>query len=388
MPQFLLRGVLTRWLFAIGLSLSAAIQAANPVTEVYFPDLPKGTVGLGVGVRFSDSPYVGIDDAGSTAHSSSYDLLPYYYYEGDYLFYHGSTAGIHLLDNDSFRLDTLLSYRFDQLESARDDYFRTVEDREQTLEAGFEGAFKGDWGELSLSWVKDAQGRHSGEEIDLGYRFDWHQDEWMLSPFVSYVYQDQNLSNYYYGVSEAESRPDLPAYSADHATILRVGMNTSYQLSPRLRLYANVSIDQLDDTVTASPLVDEDFVPSAMMGVFYEFGSTKNEEALAQSNPERVGEWSWRLNYGYTTESTFNAVHRGDFRRDKDVDTNLLGLTLGKLLLDGDRVDFWGKLFRMTFLRLMPMSWQWVPGTLPGPVKSCFVMASATVFLMLTACRR
>ena len=36
-------------------------------------------------------------------------------------------------------------------------------------------------------------------------------------------------------------------------------------------------------------------------------------------------------------------VHRGHFQKNEDVDTNLLGFTLGKLLLDGDRADFWGK---------------------------------------------
>jgi outer membrane scaffolding protein for murein synthesis (MipA/OmpV family) len=324
----------------------ASIQAhaTNPVTEIHAGDIPKGTVALGAGWRFGDSPYVGIDHVGSIWHGGDYDLLPFYYYEGKWLFAHGSSAGIHLVENDNFRLDAVLSYRFDRLEADVDEFFYTVEDREQTVESGLAGSVFGDWGELTLSALGDTMDRHNGYAIDLTYRYKWHSGKWSFSPFASIIYHDSDLTNYYYGVSAEESREDLPEYTADEAIFLRAGINASYSWSKRMRTFVNVSVDQLDDTVRDSPLVDEDFIPQAMVGFAYAFGSTLDEEKGFRRNPERGKEWSWRINYGYTAEESFATVHQGHFEKNKDVDTNLLGFTLGRLLLDGDRADFWGKI--------------------------------------------
>jgi MipA family protein len=322
---------------------SADSVATNPVTEIHTGEIPKGTVGLGVGWRFGDSPYVGIDHVGSLWHEGDYDVLPFYYYEGDWLFAHGSSAGIHLFNNETFSLDAVLSYRFDRLEADVDEFFHTVEDREQTLESGFAGSVRGDWGKFTLSALGDTMDRHNGYAVDMTYRYEWQADQWTVSPFASLIYHDSDLNNYYYGVSQSEARDDLPGYSADDALFLRAGLNTSYAWSKRMRVFANVSVDQLDNSVRDSPLVDEDYVAQAMVGLAYAFGSTLDEERGFRRNPERGNEWSWRVNYGYTAEESFATVHRGHIKKNEDVDTNLIGLTLGKLLLDGDRADFWGK---------------------------------------------
>ena len=325
------------------LALPAA-HATNPVTEIHVGNIPKGTVALGVGVRWGDSPYRGIDDIGSLVSENDYDIMPFYFYEGRWLFAHGSSAGVHFLDSEHFELDALISYRFTRLETERDDYFRTVEDRQQSLDAGFRAGVKGDLGKLRLTWLGGAVDRHNGNEVDLTYRYEWLGERWSISPFVSYVYQDSDLTGYYYGVTPRESRPDLPAYTPGSADFLRVGVNTSYRLTQRMRLFANFSHENLDDEVRDSPLVDEDSLYSVMVGMAYAFGNTMDDSAIVRRNPERAGEWSWRINYGYTAEETFHKVHRGAIRKNEDVDTNLVGLTFGKLLLDGPRADYWGKL--------------------------------------------
>lgn len=329
-------------LFAV-FALGNSAMATNPVTEIATSDVPEGTLGLGLGWRWGDSPYRGIGDISSIETGQDSDLMPFYYYEGRYLFAHGSSAGIHLLNRDSFSLDALVSYRFDRLEPERDAFFDGVEEREQSLDGGLRGSFRGDWGSLSLSWLQDTLDRHNGEEVDLSYRYSWVVNKWTLSPYASYVYWDQALSDYYYGVSGAEARDDLPAYDPGSSARWRVGLNTSYRLSKRMRLFANVALDVLDDEVSDSPLVDEDLLPSAMLGVAYAFGNVLDEQSASRRNRERSGEWSWRINAGYTAEHTFHKVHRGAIKQNDSVETYLAGLTLSKLALDGRRLDVWGR---------------------------------------------
>ena len=182
--------------------------ASSPVTEIHTGDIAKGTVGLGMGLRWGDSPYTGVDDIGHWYNDEPSDLMPFYYYEGRWLFSHGSSAGIHFLDSEHFELDALISYRFSRLEPQKDWSLRGLEEREQSLDGGLRAAFKGDWGKLSATALTDTLDRHGGDELDITYRFDWAPGKWMVSPFASYVWQDENLTNYYYGVSEEERRFD------------------------------------------------------------------------------------------------------------------------------------------------------------------------------------
>jgi hypothetical protein len=80
-----------------------------------------------------------------------------------------------------------------------------------------------------------------------------------------------------------------------------------------------------------------------MVGLLYNFGSVISDENAVLFDPQRSGEWSWRVNYGYTAEETFHKIHRGAIAKNEDVDTGLVGLTLGKLLFDGPRSDFLGR---------------------------------------------
>ena len=342
-PSFAYLQLASRALLITICALPASALATNPVTEIATADVPEGTLGLGFGWRWGDSPYPGIGDISSMETDENSDVLPFYYYEGRYLFAHGSTAGIHLFNNDSFSLDALLAYRFDRLEPERDDFFDGVEEREQSLDGGIRGSLKGGWGNLSLTWLQDTLDRHNGEELDLTYRYNWIGNKWTVSPFASYVHWDEALTDYYYGVSGAESRDDLPVYYPGESSRWRAGVNTAYKMSKRLRVFANLAVDVLDDEVTDSPLVDEDHLVSAMVGVAYAFGNVLDEQASSRRNPERAGEWSWRVNAGYTAEHTFHKVHRGAIKQNDSVDTYLAGLTLSKLALDGRRLDVWGR---------------------------------------------
>ncbi len=324
-------------------TLSQPVTANSPVTQIHAGDIPKGTVGLGMGLRWGDSPYRGIPDISSTVTDEATDLLPYYYYNGRYLFAQGSEFGVHLFERENFVFDVLGSYRFTRLEPERRDYFRTVEARRQSLDGGLRGSFRGEFGKLSLMALHGALDRHNGLELDLTYRFDWQPGRWVISPFVSYLYQDEDLTDYYFGVSEPESRPDLPVYQPGSSQFARIGVNTTFRWSKRMRLFANYQHDFLPSEVRDSPLVGRDSTGQLMLGLAYGFGNTLDENEIRRRNPDRAGEWSWRVNYGYTAQETFVKVHTGHIRENEDVDTYLAGLTLGKLLLNGPRADYWAK---------------------------------------------
>ncbi len=332
--------ILSATLFILGVS---STYAANQVSEIPFSGAPKGSVGLGPGFRFGSSPYKFVDSITTETSDDNADLVPLYLYEGKYIFSYGTTAGVHLLNTPKISIDALFKYRFNRLQPEADPFYRTVNYRRQTVDGGLSAEVKTTLGNLSASWITDTLDRHNGYEMDISYRYLWNAGSFNLSPFLSLIHQSQNLTDYYYGVSDEESRPDLPTYTPDAATFGRIGLNTSYVLSDRFLLFGNLSYENLDDTIKESPLVDESWLYSAFVGFTYNFGSVYSDNAVYPRTDQSL-DWSWRVHYGYTAEKSFNQIIRGELKPDKEVNTDVVGITLGKLLADGDKIDFWGRL--------------------------------------------
>ena len=319
---------------------SAADLRTTNLSTTY---VPPGAVSLGAELRSGKSPYIGVDNTSSQLNDNRVDLIPLYLYEDKWLFARGTSAGVHLFSNGALTVDTLIKYRFDRLEADSNAYFAGMEDRKQSVDGGLSAAFSGDWGAVSATWLSDFMGHHNGAEWDISYRYPWQSGRLVMSPFVSYVYQDRDLVDYYYGVRDDEALPDRPAYRAGSASFWRAGISISYRVSQRVMVFSNIAVEQLDQEVRNSPLVDEKQLGEATVGFAYSFGNIW-DDATRQDNSTRLGEWSWRLNTGYQAQGPFHTTHRGDLQRSRDVHAYMAGLTLGKLLSDGRYLDYWGRI--------------------------------------------
>ena len=317
-----------------------SVTATNLLTQTPIIDAEPGTVGLGFGLRFGDSPYKGIENIASINNDNSSDLVPLYLYNGKRLFFHGTSAGVHLFDNSSISIDAIANYRFDRLEADADPFFQGIEDREQTIDGGLSISLKQPWGTLNAIAVTDLLSRHNGEEDRLNYSRDFRLWGLRFKPYASYIHQSADLLDYYYGVSANEANMLRPEYSASADEFWRLGLNTSYRLTPGWYLHANLAYETVSDSVRDSPLTDKDRLVSGFVGASYRFGNVFD----TSDEPTLFGKgWSWRINAGYTTEETFHKVHRGSIQPSDDVDTYLTGLTIGKLLQDGEKIDFWSR---------------------------------------------
>jgi len=329
----------------LSLCLLASNGFANnlQVTNIITTHLAPGTVGLGAGIRGGSSPYKGVQNVSSMSSGNKHDLIPLYLYEGEQLFARGTSAGIHLFNSDKFTIDALVSYRFNRLEPDSNDYFTGLKERRQTVDGGLSAALENDWGVVSTTWVNDLMGHHNGFEWDFTYRYTIGIGRLSLSPFVSYIYQDEDLVGYYYNVSASEALPDRPEYQAGGAGFMRMGINIWYQWTPQVMVFSNIAFEQVDREIYDSPLVDERQLSAALFGFSYMFGNVLND-STKQKNTGRAGERSWRVNAGYAAEGPFHRAHRGYLQRSQDAHAYMAGLTAGKLLSDGKYLDYWGRL--------------------------------------------
>ena len=327
-----------RCLIGLATCLVGATISAQEVAEIPFFHAPPGSAALGGGIRSGQSPYLATDNEDQR----QVDLIPLYLYEGRWLFARGTAGGIHLFNNDRFQFNLYTRYRFQQLDPDSNVFYEGLEKRKQSLDAGIEAGLTQDWGELKLSWVTDTLDRHNGEEVRFSYRYRFEAGPWSFSPYVSWTWQDDNLTDYYFGVSEAEARPDRPAYSAGESQWLGFGLNTAWQLTNRIVLFGNIAFAGTDSDVIDSPLVEEGGFSQLFVGGTYNFGNALKPDYIIDE--ERHGEWSWRVNYGYQADGNIiSEIDQGDFSKSSVADTNIAGITLSRLLSEGPRVEFLGR---------------------------------------------
>ncbi|MCK6370663.1 MAG: MipA/OmpV family protein, partial [Gammaproteobacteria bacterium] len=319
----------------IAACLAAAVPAvATDVDRIPIIDAPPGTPALGGGLRVGSGPYAGDE--------LFVDLVPLYLYSGRFLYAHGTEFGAHLFRDDTFSVNALARYRFTRMDPDDSELLTGLEERDQTVDGGIAVQWRGAWGEVAGDWVTDLRDRHEGEEFNLTYRYRWDIGSWMLSPFVTLTFQNDELTGYYYGVAEDEATAARPAYDPGNARNFTYGINAWYQLTDHIFVFGNASFETLGSSIQDSPIVEEDLLATAFVGAGYLFGNTRKP---TRRPPERAAEWSWRLNAGYAAEENiFPYLMAGQVKSSDKADTDIAGLTVGKLLMGGPRVDFYGKL--------------------------------------------
>ncbi len=316
------------------LATAGSAFAGQAVSEIPISDWQVGAAALGAGYIGVQSPYNSSDrddEWGS-------DLIPLVLYNGKYVFFRGTAAGIHVLRRERIELNLLARARLERLDPGESDFFEGLNAREQSLDAGAEIRLRGSWGELQAAWLTDTLARHQGESAELSYRYRFEHGRLSFTPFVSWEWYDDDLSNYYYGVSSDESRPDRPEYTPGSSNWFSVGLNTSYALNDRTTFFANMSLGDVDSAVGNSPIVDARNKAAIYLGGAYVFGNSL--EPAVDYAPERASEWSWRVNFGYQAEdNVVGGIEQGVWIMNEQANTRIGGITLGKLIAAGPRAD-------------------------------------------------
>jgi len=314
----------------LALGWSLALQAGEDIFWLPLDQVQEGTPGLGFSLRGNSAIYRGAEN--------NLDMVPLYFYEGSRFFLHGTSLGGHLYRERSLELDVLARYRFDRLYQVDSPELTDMRRRLPSLDGGFSVRVNTSLGTLQAELVADMLNRHNGVELDLTYRYTWYPGDWVFSPFISYLWQDPDLVNYYYGVSEQQATADRPAYSTGAAGNWRAGANLSYWLSRRSLVFGALAAERLDSEIADSPIISDDLSVKGFLGYTFLFG---NGSSKGQPGPEDPS-WSFRLGAGYTTDCTFLTSMAGCLK-PATPHAQLAYMDIGRLLKRGPRLDFYGR---------------------------------------------
>lgn len=221
-----------------------------------------GGAGLGGALRSERSMYSG---AGVRN-----DLLPLYMYDGKHLYLHAYRFGLKLDSSETQRFDLFVAHRFEGFPyDNRPESLAGMANRESGLDAGASYERRGTWGAAYGEALHNITS--GGNEVRLGYRYDWKSGRLGLRPYAQLSWRDSKLNNYYYGVRPQEATLFRPAYQPGSGLNAEVGLFGVYALSNRLRLLGGVSATRWSQGVAGSPIVDGRVQPATVIGLMYDF---------------------------------------------------------------------------------------------------------------------
>lgn len=234
------------------LLLSSAVFAQQPQNA----QQPQGWM-WGFGVAASQDVYTDFDNR--------IVPIPIIGYTGEKLRVYGPFVGYQLFQQDGFTLDAQLVPVFAGYEEDDSAVFTGMENRDFSYAAGIGLNYNtGGW-VYSLSTNADILGKFDGYQASARIGKQFRIDQYMIEPSIGVNYQDSNYVDYYYGVRPEEATAFRSAYNGDGAlnTEIRIAVSTRQFFKGMTRLELGATF--FDDSISDSPLTDDDTSLNAML---------------------------------------------------------------------------------------------------------------------------
>jgi MipA family protein len=233
--------------------------------ELYRPLGKFGRIGVGVGMIVRSSPYR--DYSGTVS-----QVIPAISYNGERLQIFGPRIQFGLVGADKLRLAATGRYRIGVYDEDDSPYLQGMGDRSDTFMVGL-----GVQADLPLGvkaaaiYEYDVTGNIGGSEARIGFGKPLQFGVFRFVPEIAFNWISADLSNYDFGVTQAQARTDRPAYTLDDTYSIEAGFGLFIEITRDWLVIMNVAAESLSDEVTASPIVSEDYVIKGFAAINYVF---------------------------------------------------------------------------------------------------------------------
>ncbi|WP_027328344.1 MipA/OmpV family protein [Marinimicrobium agarilyticum] len=233
--------------------------------ELYRPLGPSGQLGVGIGMVGQSSPY-------RDSNAQPVQPIPAIFYIGERLQWTGPRVRYTLTGSTDWRLALQGDLRLGAYEDADSSYLADMGDRDTTFMLGLAviGDLPGNF-RLSGSVSQDLFDRSGGQvaSLSLSRGFQWGNAR--LSPSVGINWLSDDLADYEFGVPASAATKWRPSYSPGSALNPELGLSVFYEITTGWQLIGNIGVEQLDTSLTDSPLVDEKRLVKGFLALGYTF---------------------------------------------------------------------------------------------------------------------
>jgi outer membrane protein len=253
-----------------GKELEVTLSAQGKILEVEEESsLPiiGGELTIGIGGQWENAQYKGTDD--------EIEVVPFMRYENgmfELRAYDGITASLTPFESNGFYLSALGTYNMGEGYDPDDSTFlKGMDTLDDTFSAGLTmGKKMGKW-EVSLQGLQDVSGKHDGQEISLELSRHIDMGSFSMRPAINATWMSSDMVDYYYGVETHEVRSDRPLYSPDASFEFGAQVLFEQELTDHFSIIGYVDLTLPGSEITDSPLVNEDYELTGVIGLGYTF---------------------------------------------------------------------------------------------------------------------
>lgn len=224
---------------------------------------------LGPGVSLENGHYQGVRETISITPIARIEYLPFYLYE--------TYAGLFFYQYNNFYLSGSLHYALDDGYDVKDSpIFLGMKDRKKTVYLGPSLFYEVTGYVIELSLRRDILGHSKGLKGLLGGSKEFLlTSKITLNPEVGFIFNDNRVMDYYYGVTASEATATRFYYKPHWTLVPFLSINYIQQIFTKLSFVCQIELEFLTGQHYRSPLVKRGISgkmrASSLMGLFYSF---------------------------------------------------------------------------------------------------------------------
>ena len=218
---------------------------------------------VGPGVIVNSKPYQGI--------GADFSPVPFYFCESKRFYVRGTSCGYKLGESGPFSYEVIGEIRFEGYDADDSRQLKGMSDRDKTFDAGAAVSYATGLGKANLAFLTDTFGKHKGQEVTLSLSKALRKDKFLLTPVAGFAWRTAHMNDYYYGVRTGEVTSQRGSYQAGSDTNFFAGFNAQYTLKDKWSLYTSFKWTCLGSEITKSPIVDQHYSTSFVVGLLYSF---------------------------------------------------------------------------------------------------------------------
>jgi outer membrane protein len=249
------------------LVLLAPVRADAGRVMDYIRNTDLNDYSLGLAYSVSQSPYVGTDSS-----SVVYPYLTSFEHSAftdDWLLIRDGNLGFRYVTDSQWEFGLVARLQGLGTSIPTDGALEGVNQKDWTVEAGPLIGWRRYPVNVQFRTYWEIPNKHDGITSELEFSVPIKLARGFFVPAVRLAYLSEDYVDYYFSVSDSESTPSRPVYQADAATNVWAGFSIGYELSPRWLLKGSLGMEFLDSSITESPIVDEDELWTASIGLAY-----------------------------------------------------------------------------------------------------------------------
>lgn len=222
----------------------------------------------GAGMVWIRSPYKGHDDY--------YIPFPSLQLETKYFFIKELKLGFYLYRDDAEEHELTLGITpgFTVFDPDKTDDFKLsfLDKRKMAADVYLQYLRRFRYGTVGAKIYMDILGNADGFGADVFYKLPIFINEFTITPGIGLSYLSGDRTDYYYGISRAESiRSGLRYYHADFSISPYVSLEASYLTENGWNIFANAQYTYLSDEITDSPMIQDEHGLMLSIGAMVNF---------------------------------------------------------------------------------------------------------------------